>query len=216
MLTTTPGVGEGFEYTTQGDRLTVAAPATNTSGNLRAVFFGADAPESRDQQVCMDWPTPDGRAQPGIALRIRPPTADEPVRAIVLDQNIWDDVLWSIHVLLFDGTTTGELSNLTSLATFEMLDTFYATDAVPADVVPERRPGPWHVCARVAGSTLRFKAWVRDAPEPSWSDSTHARSVELPAEWVYSGHPGGYVAHVHPGRSLDFDNVMSRELSRGS
>lgn len=91
----------------------------------------------------MDWPTPDGRAQPGLALRVAPPAPGRPVRAIVVDQNVYGHAYWPIQVITFDGTSTGDLWNMKPIETIEPGTTVLETISFPdGSHVAVLRSGP--------------------------------------------------------------------------
>jgi hypothetical protein len=194
----TPSGGSFYMFRRKRSTITVTAPAESAI-NLRTVFWPTSARRSTDQESCIDWTTPDGRAQPGMALRIVSGEANNG-KAILLTQNVFAQIYFEFYVL---GVDHGEF--VPKLGQFDMRRVVWTGTRM--------RPGPWHVCARVIGRRFSIKLWLPGQPEPSW-DSTgpEVRHLMLPATWVYPGLPGAYIGHIKPNQSFVFEHQTSRSL----
>lgn len=197
----TPSWGSYYTFRRKRSTITVTSSKVHTI-NLRTVFWPASARRSIDQESCIVWKTPDGRAQPGMALRIVPGNADNG-KAILLTQNVFAQIYFEFYVL---GVDNGEFAP--KLGQFDMRDVVWTGTKM--------RPGPWHVCARVIGRAFSVKTWLPGQPEPSW-DTTgpEVRRLTLPAKWVYPGLPGAYIGHIKPSQSFVFSDQRTRSLDAG-
>lgn len=202
----TPIGKDSYPIVAQGSRIVASSPKTNSSGNLRIAFWRKGEKAVTDQQSCLDWLTPDGRAQPGMALRIVPEGEQSHAKAIVLTQNLWGGALGTFYVL---GMEEGVASSDEQIGLFRVSD-------VVAKTPTTFRKGPWHVCARAVGSDYRIKVWVGTDPEPSWSATHGVWRLKLPTAWVYAGLPGAYVGHILPGEKMAFANLVTSDVSAGS
>lgn len=194
----TPSLGSFYTFRRKRSTITVTAPHERAI-NLRTVFWPTSAERSTDQESCIDWKTPDGRAQPGMAMRIVPGGANDG-KAILLTQNMFAKIYFEFYLL---GVDNGDFAP--KLGQFDMRDVVWDGKKM--------RPGPWHVCARVIGRKFSIKLWLPGQPEPSW-DSTgpQVRHLMLPAKWVYPGLPGAYIGHIERDQSIVFTNQRTRSL----
>ncbi|MBS1847156.1 MAG: hypothetical protein JST73_02670 [Actinobacteria bacterium] len=203
--------GESFSFDQHGGGITASAPAGNTDGNIREVFWRSGAAFGSDEQTCATWNddatsvgSPGGNRQMGLALRIAPATGNgRGIKAVTLTQNIWAGVTWAFWMNVWsvvDPTNTQ----------FQALHEF---DVAPIiGFGPTAVPPPWHVCARVVGLTFSFKVWTGTNPEPSWTDATHVFTASLPAGWDYPGDAGAYVGHLRSTESARFSGLSTRTL----
>ena len=97
--TITQDYGDFYLFRQRRSTINVLAAPMNRFGNLRVVFWGRDAVRSTDQQSCVTWATPDGRAQPGVALRITPAIGDASPHALIITQNLWSGLIWQFWLL---------------------------------------------------------------------------------------------------------------------
>ena len=190
-----------YRVTSRGKRITASAPASNHSYNLRVAFWPVGSARSVDQQSCVVWTTPDGRAQPGMSLRIIPRKGALPEKALVLTQNLWGAAYYEFFLLGIDGgdVTTHVLGH------FNVLEALIGTDG-------KLSTKPWHVCVRVVGRKFTGKAWQVGTPEPSWTSSS-AFSATIPEDWVYAGYAGSYIGHLRPGKSFAFVDLTTTNIS---
>ena len=184
------------------DHITVSASPGNRGWNLRTVFWLPDATPSVNQQVCIDWPDHDGRAQPGIALRVRPSADGSQADGIYVMQNVWDQDYWKIAVL---GAKDNYLDTDNRLTVFNVRMLMLRQTGVA-------RRGTWRVRARVVGQQVPVKLWFAGQPEPSWKAGPGVRHATLPATWVWAGLPGAYVGHIKPTESFNLANLRTAVL----
>jgi hypothetical protein len=163
------------------DSLWISAPSTNAGGNSRTVFHRLSDPLSVDHGSCVTATHSGHPVQEGVALRIS--TSAGVTRAVTVTKNVWAraDHIYNVHTW-----DTSRSQVLHQVASHDMGDALAGSS--------ERR-----MCARVSGSTVEFKVWTVDLPEPSWGDPVATRAVTLPDGWVRAGRPGWYVGHVPPG-----------------
>jgi hypothetical protein len=194
---------DSYTFTSTAGEIAVAAAPTNTGGNLRALFWPANAPDVVDSMSCATWADQNGEiVQQGAALRIvRDGTR---TRAVTVTKNIWFAGYWIFNFHLWDTTTTG--AEFTLLGNVDLRQ--YLGDAVTWV-----RPLPWKFCARVVGSKLTFKVWLDPEPEPSWTDPDQTGSIALPAAFRNPGKAGWYVAHLPPGGQARFANLRTWRYS---
>ena len=185
---------DDYHWSGSADGVVVAAPDTDEGINLRQVATPDVAP-SRDQSACATWNGPvEGKAQPGIALRVR--QDGDRVRAITFTDNIWSAARhrWNVH--LADSAAERPMDQQAD----ETLVGFASSLADLPSV-------PWRLCARVRGTTFEAKVWApADEPEPDWDDPEHGYAVEVPDEWVFDGRPGIYAGHLSPGEETTFSD----------
>ena len=174
----------------------VTAPATNVDTNLREVLWDPMSPDLVDSYSCATWASAGTTsAQQGLALRV---TADATgTRAILITKNVFLGGVWVFNIDVWDTGGAG----LTVLANVDLRSTFAANDVVV--------PLPWHVCGRVAGNAVDFKAWPDAVAEPAWGDARFGGSAELPPGWSSPGKAGWYVGHVPPGQSVTYADMRS-------
>jgi hypothetical protein len=182
---------DDYAVTVEGDVTVVAAPATNVGANSRVAFWEAGTAAVADQLSCVAWTEGDHTVQQGVALRIR--AEAERTTAITVTKNIWAGVFFDVNVHVMDSSADSPHRMIHGMTLGEVL----AWRGEPA-------PGPWHLCARVEGDHLSFKAWPADESEPPWMDGRHGGGVVLPAGWDRAGVPGWYAGHVGPGGSITY------------
>lgn len=193
------------------EELTVAAPGANRSGNLRTVAVLDGVEPSTDQESCISWLGPRyDRVQPGLALRVT--SSEGQVRAITVSNNVWLQDRSSFNVHLAD-SAAGEGLEERMVAVGKI--------ALPSGLgegIFTMTPLPWRMCARAEGTTISVKAWSTDEhpEEPAWDDLGFAGSVEVPPDWVHSGRPGFYMAHLAPGERAHLTNDVTRSLAAGA
>lgn len=190
----TPEGRDRYVYRAGPGTFTVAAPATNQGGNLRAVWWPSGARPVQDQQSCVTWTRIGGPiVQAGLSLRV----ADDggKVRALTVTNNIWSGARagWNVHAWRTD-TAEHEIIGQVRLS-----QVFGATPFEEPEL-------PWRVCARVVGRALELKAWPlrRRTTEPAWGDPRYGTSVQLGADWVYPSVAGWYVGHAQAGEHTSF------------
>lgn len=194
---------EDYKVRLRGDLITVSSPGIATSGNVRIAFWKTGAKTSLDQQSCVVWREPTGKSQPGIALRIDPGGPDRPARALVVTQNVWGDVNWTLNLL---GMEVGVPPAKNAFGNVDVLETLRGPGhSVSTD--------PWHVCARVVGRKVSIKTWLDNQTEPAWTSKSGVWHLTVPADWVYSGYAGAYAAHLKPGASRKFEALTTTDLS---
>lgn len=190
--------------------LSVVAPGSNRSGNLRVVAVGDDVEASVDQESCITWLGPrHDRAQPGLALRVT--SSAGRTRAITVSNNIWLQDRSSFNVHLADTATDDALvERMVAIGKIEV-PTGLGDDLFTVKLLP------WRMCARAKGTTIEVKAWSTDeqAVEPAWGDLGFAGSVEVPSDWVHAGRPGFYMAHLAPGERAELVDAVTRPLPPG-
>lgn len=189
---------DGYTFRPAQNTVMVRAPKQNSSGNLRDVFWSADAPVQRDATTCATWSTASsGQLQQGAALNIAQ-RADGSVQAITVTKNVFPTGSWVFNVHVWDSAT----------ARMEMLKSFdlESTLSVPGDP-PVLVPLPWRVCARTEGSVLRFKAWRVADGEPRWGDARFGGAVLLPPTAPTAGYAGWYAGHLQAGMSAIFADL---------
>lgn len=193
------------------DEVTVVAPGSNHSGNLRTVAVLDDVEASTDQESCITWLGPrQGAAQPGLALRVT--SSDGGVQAITVSNNVWLQDRSSFNVHLADSAAGSSLDERMVAMGEVNLPTGLGEGAFTMTALP------WRMCARAEGTTIEVKAWSTDEhpDEPGWDDLGFAGSVQVPPDWVRSGRPGFYMAHLAPGERAHLTNDVTRSLAPGS
>jgi hypothetical protein len=186
----TPDGFDRYEYSGNASStvVTVRAPRTNRSGNLRTVFWPADAPVRADGTSCATWRAASGEiVQPGAALRIAPGRSGGVV-ALTVTKNVMFGADWGFNVHIWDsGRGTSR-----ALGIFDLREEF------------RRRPFPWRLCARTLGDRLEFKVWPLAEQPPPWGDARHGGSLTLPADAPRAGRAGWYAGHLQPGMAVSF------------
>ena len=194
----TPDGTDGYNFDAEANTVTVSAPSRNQSGNLRTVFWKSDAAVERNATSCATWANESSdRLQEGAALRIAP-RPDGSVRAITLTKNVYLYGSWIFNVHVWDSAT----GHMQSLASFSLEPAL----SIPGNP-PTMQPLPWRVCARVEGSTLRFKAWRLAEREPGWGDRRSGGSVKLPSDAPSSGYTGWYAGHLGAGMTVTYTDL---------
>ncbi len=194
----TPEGTDGYNFDAEANTVTVSAPPQNQGGNLRAVFWKSDAAVERDATTCATWASESSdRLQQGAALRISP-RRDGSVRAITLTKNVYPYGSWIFNVHVWD-SASGRMQGLASISLESAL-------SIPGSP-PIMQPLPWRVCARVQGSTLRFKAWRLAEREPAWGDRRSGGSVKLPSDAPSSGYSGWYAGHLRAGMTATYADL---------
>jgi hypothetical protein len=185
---------DSYVYEGSGPELRVSAPSTNSSSNLRNLFWPASAPSATDGGSCSTWAgeTDDTYIQQGTALRVQTDADGKVMRAVTVTKNIAYGVIWVFNVTLWD---TSSRSPRTGVA------------QVNLKAIVAGKPFPWHLCARAIGTAVTLKVWAGDEPEPEWGDLSHGGSATLPSEWVYPGKAGWYIGHLPPGGFASFSNL---------
>ncbi|CAN5870607.1 hypothetical protein BH23ACT2_BH23ACT2_12000 [soil metagenome] len=203
----TPDGGDVYRIDESADRVTVTAPTTNRSGNLRLVAVRDGLEPSVDQESCITWSGPlHASVQPGVALRVS--GAPDDTRAITVSNNVWMLNRRDINVHLAK-TAEGPVSDQMTLVGKVALPS-----ALGADVYSQK-PLPWRMCARANGTTVEVKAWstAEQTDEPSWDDPRFAGAVPVPADWVYPGRPGWYAGHLGPGEQIHYGDDVAGALA---
>ncbi len=194
----TPDGTDGYNFDAEANTVTVSAPPQNQGGNLRTVFWKSDAAVERNATTCATWARESSDLlQQGAALRISP-RPDGSVRAITLTKNVYPYGSWIFNVHVWD-SASGRMQGLASISLEPAL-------SIPGSP-PIMQPLPWRVCARVEGSTLRFKAWRLAEREPAWGDRRSGGSVKLPRDAPASGYTGWYAGHLHAGMTATYTDL---------
>ena len=194
----TPDGTDGYSFDGAASAVTVSAPLQNQRGNLRTVFWKSDAAIERDATTCATWASESSDLlQQGAALRISP-RPDGSVRAITLTKNVYPYGSWIFNTHVWD-SATGRMQGVASIS----LQSALSIPGAP----PVMQPLPWRVCARVEGSTLRFKAWRLAEREPAWGDRRYGGTVTLPRSAPTSGYTGWYAGHLHPGMTATYTDL---------
>lgn len=168
----------------------VEAPTSNAGGNSRTLLWRTDSPATSNHTACVTathsgWPV-----QEGVALRIAPSPIGAGTRAITVQKNIWarGDRVYNVH--LWDSSPGAD-----DIVTHTLVSSIDMSAAVAGTTPTDGR----RLCARITNRTLEYKVWPSRQPEPAWGDPTHSRTTTLPADWVYPGVTGVYIAHLEPG-----------------
>ena len=197
---TTDGT-DGYVYDAIGATIKVfMSRRTAGGGNLRTVFWPADAVSRSDVTSCATWSRESSdRLQQGLAVRISERRGGA-IEAITVTKNVFPFGSWVFNVHVWDSAT----------ARFRLIASVNLAGALsrPGDP-PTPQPLPWRVCARVVGRTFTFKAWRTAIGEPAWGDPQFGGSVRLPADAPSSGYPGGYIGHLQPGMSATFVDLTA-------
>ena len=197
LLTSAADRQETIAVTVAGSSTSLSAAAGNQDGNIRFVFVDAAGPVLADQQTCATWSDQTGHFnQQGVALRV---SDDGPTRAITVSKNVWGGVADVFNVHLWDTSQAG--GGIRYLAG-ESLGAALHVDGQLA-------PLPWRICARVVGRVLSFKVWPAGQSEPSWTNPTYSRSLQLPADAPATGRPGWYGAHLYEGAHITYTDMSS-------
>lgn len=197
----TPDGTTGYVYDTIGNTINVSmSRLTAGGGNLRTVFWPADAVIRRDVTSCATWSRESSdRLQQGVAVRI----SERPgggAQAITVTKNVYLFGSWIFNVHVWDSAT----ARMRQIASVNLSGAL----SRPGDP-PSPQPLPWRVCARVVGRTFTFKAWRVAIGEPAWGDPRFGSSVPLPADAPSTGYPGGYIGHLQPGMSATFVDLTA-------
>lgn len=191
--TLTPDGADTYNAIVGASSMTVAAPVSNTGGNLRRVYWPAGQSARGDGTVYATWTarTADS-VQEGLAHHITN------TRAVTVTKNVWAEVYWVFNVHTWDGTT------FVQIAQFDMIDVMFVAGG-------GYRPLPWRVASRMVGPVLTFKIWfptmVPPMTEPSWTDPVYTRSTTVPDGWLSPGNVGWYAGHLLPGGSVQYTSL---------
>lgn len=199
------GYNDTYTFTRDAGTLTIAAPATNTGGNRREVYWPADGAAASKEMSCQTWE--DSLAtvdQQGIALRIAPTADGLGTRAVTITKNILYGFYWVFNVHVWDTTTS-------PITPFKLITQFNFGNIVTANGALV--PAPWHVCARVVGSTFQAMVWTGTDPQPDWTDPDHVQTTTLPDGWDYPGYAGWYIGHLHAGDVNVFSDLATWSLA---
>lgn len=187
--TLTPDGADTYTASALGSTLTVSAPATNTGGNLRRVYWPAGQADRGDGTVYAAWTSRSAEsAQEGLAHHV---TAS---RAVTVTKNVWAQVYWVFNVHAWSGET------FVQIAQFDMVDIMFT----PAGGY---QPLPWRVASRMVGSALTFKIWFPAMAEPAWTDPAYARTATVPVGWLSPGKIGWYAGHLPPSGSVRYTSL---------
>lgn len=192
-------------YTFRKKRSTITVTAQPAKAiNIRTVFWPSSAKPSVNQESCITWTTPDGRAQPGMAMRFVPGSGNTG-KTLLLTQDVYGHIYSMFFVLGFDNGVWDPPLDKKPLGQFDMVKAVSAGKTL--------RPGPWYVCTRVVGRTFSLKIWFPGQAEPSWqSTGPQVRHTILPAKWVYAGLPASYIGHIRAGERFVFKDQHTRSL----
>jgi hypothetical protein len=184
--------------------LTVTGSLTNVDSNSRGVFWPRDQVPSARQQSCVTLTGKVGVAvQMGLALRIAK-TPSGALRAITITNHVFGNPLnlptWAFNVHVWRSDLVPAFRHVT---TFNLASTLGPNGVA--------LPFPWRLCARVQGRLLMFQAWRVGEPAPTWGDTSHGGSVQLPAGSGYAGYAGGYVGHLFGGNSASYRDLATGE-----
>ncbi len=200
----TPDAFDHYEFSSRPGGMSVTAPATNTSGNLRMAFWPAQGPSVVDSESCATWASESGGlAQQGVALRMRI-YASGRTRLLTVTRNVWRGGSWIFNFHTWDSAQQPPYTLLGSVSLDGLL-----------------RPGgqlaplPWHVCGRAVGNRLDVKVWLDGQAEPGYADRSHGGGVALPAGWAYPGKAGWYIGHLQPGASARFERLATYRFVSG-
>ncbi len=197
VVVLTPNGYDSYTFSSGPGYAQFDARPDNRDSNLRQVFWPSGGPEVVDQQSCATWSDATvANTQQGAVLRLS--TADGHVRAITVTKNIAYYSVWVFNVHVWD---TASAQPFTLVGQVNLGSEFFANGQVA--------PLPWHLCARVIGSTVDLKAWHDPEGEPAWGNSMRSGSVALPDGWVYPGHAGWYIAHLVPGGFARFEDLRT-------
>lgn len=198
----TPDGTDSYVFDAQRDSVAVSASETNTSGNLRTVFWPSNASVQRDATTCATWNTESSDTlQQGAALRISV-GPDGSVRAVTVTKNVYPYGSWIFNVHVWGGTEP-----MQRLISVDLGATLSRAGGAP---IP--KPLPWRVCARTEGRTFRFKAWPLAEPEPPWGDLRSGGSVVLPENAPTEGFPGWYAGHLGAGMTASFTDLRTEPV----
>lgn len=226
--------GQEYRYAQRGDSLTITAPDSNGPVNLKRfvgmgtgeiahAFWPNGQPERADQQVCVelasvvDASTMDKATKildsretfhlPGVALRVQPGADGKPTRSITVSQSVYYGMVWTFDVVGVQSYAegTGASASTKYLGQLDFGDVLGRASVEGATLESTSLvPPPWHLCAKVVGTTLSVMVWPSDTQKPSWDDDTHVREAKLSRYEVYPGYAGGYVRGLSPGFSSEF------------
>ena len=197
----TPDGTDGYQYEAIGTSVNVSMNRGSASGgNLRTVFWPADAVSRPDVTSCATWShASSSRLQQGVAVRISQRRGGG-VAAITVTKNVYLVGSWVFNVHVWDSAT----ARLHQIASVNLAGAL----SKPGDP-PTPQPLPWRVCARVVGRTFTFKAWRIASGQPAWGDPRFGGSVRLPADAPSTGYPGGYIGHLQPGMLATFVDLTA-------
>lgn len=199
----TPDGADEYTFASSTGAMDVAALDHNRGGNLRAVWWPADAPAVTDSQTCATWTSEDGSGvQQGVALRIT--NEGGRTRALTVTKNIWFGATWVFNFHVWDTARSQPFTQIGSVS----LESTFRPGGVAA-------PLPWRFCARVIDATLELKAWPASHAEPSWGDPAYGGEVTVPPGWTYPGAAGWYVGHVPPGGAAVFADLQAWKYVAG-
>lgn len=194
---TTDG-GDRYTFSSTAGAMDAAALPTNTSGNLRTLFWPASVPVVADSQTCAVWSSQSGAlVQQGAALRIRESSTGR-VRAITVTKNIIYGATWIFNFHTWDSARTG---------VFQIFGQQRISALV--DAAGTVAPLPWNFCARVIGSVIEFKVWTNTMTEPAWGDPARGGRAIIPAGWETAGTTGWYLGHLEASDTARFDNLRT-------
>ncbi len=229
--------GQHYAYRQAGDEITVTAPRTNepsevkqgydSKGIIGEAFWNTGQARRTDQQVCVDLDSVMDTASvdaiskiiddaslihlPGVALRVRPGVGGGITYAITITQRTNKGGIWGFDVngLRIDDAAPAAAATATYLGVADFGDVLGSIrDFGAPTMTTTMKPPPWHLCARVVGTTVTVKVWAGPDPEPSWTDPEATRKVKLSRSWVFDGYAGAYELGLAPGRSSTFTGLM--------
>lgn len=168
-------------------RTTVSAPSTNLGGNTRIGFVHSSSETYDWNETCMTWMSHTGPIdQPGHVLRF------DGTRAVTITQNIYAGVRSIANVHTWDLTKPSSNG-----------DRF----ALVAQFTPPSLTLDWPLrsCGRAHGTTIEFKVWPVEWPEPAWGDMCCYGATTI--ENLQGGRPGWYAGHIFPGGELIYEDL---------
>jgi hypothetical protein len=176
---------------------TVTAPATNTNTNVREAIWSPSGPAVQDEQTCTSFTSSSTYSQEGLALRIA--QHGKYLDMLTLTKNVWGKpstagANWVFNVSWWINRPGGK-TDYARIGWFDESAEVGGENGVPL------APEPWSMCASVTGATFAVLVWPTANPEPAWST---AKTLTLPAKWVYRGRTGLYAGHVHPGDEITY------------
>ena len=94
----TPDAGDSYTYSSSTGAMDAAALPSNSSGNLRTVFWPTHAFATQNEKTCATWAAESTwQAQQGAALRVNV-QRDGAVRAVTVTKNVWVGATWIFNV----------------------------------------------------------------------------------------------------------------------
>lgn len=193
----TPDAGDSYTYSSSTGAMDAAALPSNTSGNLRAVFWPTHGLATQDEQSCATWAAESTwQAQQGAALRVKV-QYDGAVRAVTVTKNVWFGATWIFNVHVWNSRWQRAFRQI---GWFDLESTFREPSGFGAEL-------PWRLCARVRGTKFDFKVWRLSTPAPQWGDTAHGGSVTLPTTAPVAGFAGWYIGHLPAGATASFTRL---------